>query len=175
MKRQKHNTVKHGSEGRWELQGGTAENPYTEGPAYIQVVRNIGTETWKKSKSLTLAHIEAGNWFFGRYSLGRGSMGIVGDFEREPVDTSISPSDLSDATVQAAKDLIHVETLLGKKPFRLLELVIGQGHTIQTAAHMYEGTPTRTTFEHVGFVFRDALEELAIYCGYASRNERRVG
>jgi len=175
MKRQhKHNTSQPGYEGKFEIAGDTVENPYRKGE-YESVVRNIGTETWKKSKSITAAHVKAGDWFFYCYSLGRGSMGIVGDFEREPVNTSLSPSGLSDAAIQAARDLNHVETLLGKRNFRLLELVIGQGHTIQTAAHMYAGSPSRLTFKHVGFIFRDALEELAVDLNLIGQKERRAG
>lgn len=82
---------------------------------------------YHQRKSIDEAQYAAGNRFRSLFERTGGSGAQAMDYTKEPVDGGIGPSDgLTEARMDAAKELSRVEHLLGPQGYRLVRTVCGE-------------------------------------------------
>lgn len=162
-----------GCEGKRELKPEQTENPYRKGEMET-VVRNIresSLSTMRARRQLDDAQYLAGDWIRRKIEQTYMSSGTI-DPSNEPVDRSGHADPLTDRVIEASQAIAKARAHIGAVAWPLLELICGQGMSIAEAAHRRYGVATEAQAKYVGRLFRDNLDEMAAYLGYAS--PRRV-
>ncbi len=133
----------------------------------IKNVRESSLTAMHARGQLDDAQLRAGEWFRSKYEKMRmGSMAI--DPSYEPVDISGHADPIPDRVIMAGQALSKARTHLGVMGWTLVELVCGQGFSIAAAANRRYGLASKAQLAFTGQLLRAALDELAIYLGYAS-------
>ncbi len=152
-----------GFEGRRQLIPDTVESPYVKGD-FESVIRNVGESSLIAmfyAQKIDAAQLRSGEWFRATYERTRmGSMAI--DPSKEPVDTSGHSDPIPDRVIIAAEQLALARKELSPVGYMVVELVCGQGWTIEEATR---GEASRSVWR----VFRLALNKLAEWRGYATK------
>lgn len=167
-----------GYDGARDIQPAFVDSPFglkgKNGFAYQEAVirndRESSLATMKARGQIDDAQMRAGDWFRAKHEAARLSVGAI-DPSYEPVDTSGHSDPIPDRVIHAAQALAKARRAIdvGAYAWTLLELVAGEGETLFSAACKRYGVATRMQTIYVGGLFRDALDALAIYLGYASQ------
>ncbi|MCP5083270.1 MAG: hypothetical protein GY948_16395 [Alphaproteobacteria bacterium] len=163
-----------GYDGRMEQTSDKVESPYRKGEFEV-VARNVresGLLTMLNRKQIDDAQYMAGDWIRRKIERTRMSSGAI-DPGYEPVDTSGHADPIPDRVIAAAQALgpveRHVTREHGRQGWLTVRLVCAEGATVSEAAHRRYGLATRAQERATGQLLRDALDEAAIYLGYAQR------
>lgn len=92
----------------------------------------------------------------------RGARAI--DPTKEAVDGGKLPEPLTDSQINARKRLVEVEEMLGRRLHGVVEAVLIQGQTMEELS----GSNAQQVLRYHGRLFRDALNELAVFYGLAT-------
>ncbi|CAH1673336.1 conserved hypothetical protein [Hyphomicrobiales bacterium] len=143
MRRRRHRREDlHGSDGRVEIGHKDVKDPY-EPEKRLRVtvnVRESPLEILKSRRRIDDAEYEAGQWFRAVYE--RASIGPLTAFDptKEPVDGGGFSDPLSDATMQASRDLRAVLPVVRREGYLLLMSIVGQGKPIAEVAAVWGRT-----------------------------------
>lgn len=167
-------SLRPGYEDRMEIVPAEVENPYDKGK-FETVVRNIresSLSTMFARKQIDEAQLRAGEWVRSKIEKSRMSSGAI-DPSYEPVDTSGHADPIPDRVIMASQAIAKARIHVGAVSWPLIELVCGQGHTINEAANRRYGLATEAQVKYTGRLLRETLDVLAAYLGYAS-GERKT-
>lgn len=106
------------------------------------------------------AQLQAASRFRGLYERTGGSGVKAMDTTKEPVQGGIMTDGLTDAKMDAAKELVAVRRRLGPVGYELVEAVCGQ------CLWLRELFPARRTQDRQADRLRDCLDALALFWGY---------
>lgn len=142
------------------------DDPYDEGEK-VQVERQTRGDPLGRLHShhqIDDAQYHAGRAYQAdRERADRGAQAI--DPTKEAVDGGRLPEPLTDSQINARKRLVEVEGVLGRRLHGVVEAVLIHGQTMEEVS----GTNAQRVLRYHGRLFRDALDELAIFYGLATK------
>ena len=171
MKPRRARAARPGYDGRMELAADEVENPYDKGK-FETVVRNVRESSLTAMRArgqLSESQYKAGEWIRIKIEGTRMSSGAI-DPSYEPVDVSGHSDPIPIRVIAAAQDVGKARRYLGEVVWPTVDLVCGQGHTITEAANRRYGLATEAQTKFIGRLLREALDELAVYLGYATKS-----
>lgn len=133
-------------------------------------IRNIreSPHAWYRARGwIDEHHAQAADKFRRLYERCAGSGLRAFDYGKEPVDGGFMTDGLTDARMDAAKELIEAQKKVGPAGYQLVEQVCG--HLVwvkQLSRNTYE---SRQIMERL----RDSLDTLSIFWGYRTRHKGR--
>jgi hypothetical protein len=150
------------------------DDPYERG-GQIAVLRSIRDDPLAGLLSrgyIDRAQFEAGRRWQSYYERAGIGMVVAMDTTREPVDGhGPSRTDLTDSQVDAFRELMVASDHLGMQGNILVQMVLGQGVTIQEICRR-RGDDTEWSRKYWGRRLRECLETLAELWGFVSCGNR---
>jgi len=130
--------------------------PNKNKPAHIVNIRESSIETMYYRKHIDAIQYTAGSIFRRKWEMSqlisKPELGIK-------VDCSINPT-IADNKLDAIQDLNRLHSIIGQKPYELLEYVCGFGNTIKEMNLKFRMSKAKG-----GTRFREALDEASIFYG----------
>lgn len=168
----------HGSEGRFQVGQGVAENPYRKGE-FQCVTRNIKHDVveWLFARNLIDEAERQAGLEFAKLVEGAGIVGAKAiDFSRDVVDGGGALPDMAVQRIEATKRLIYLAEKIGRESYELLWVVLVNGiplWEVATQIDKSDGPTTQYRKRYFARMFRNALNEAAIVWKMADRGSTR--